>query len=90
MILGAINGGLGLQLAGDSGNLKIAYGVVAGVVFSVYVFVIILSTFKSRGKVEGETGATVLKGSEIGMVPLGAKESDTDALNSGMDETSGR
>ncbi|KAL9121096.1 MAG: hypothetical protein Q9187_002346 [Circinaria calcarea] len=92
MSLGAINGGLGLQLAGDSGRLEIAYGVVAGVVFSVYVFVTILGTYKSRDKLEGETGATVLKTGEIGMVPLGAKGSETEALNSegGMNGTSGR
>ncbi|KAB5563596.1 hypothetical protein GE09DRAFT_1113060 [Coniochaeta sp. 2T2.1] len=36
MILGVINGGLGLQLALGSNSCKIAYGVVAGVTFLIY------------------------------------------------------
>ena len=91
MILGAINGGLGLQLSGNSTKGEIAYGVVAGVVFCIYVFVTVLGTFKSRDKVEGETGATVVKQSEIGMVPLGTKGPETEGLDSKgvMDETGG-
>ncbi|KAF7554957.1 hypothetical protein G7046_g6673 [Stylonectria norvegica] len=37
LILGAINGGLGLQLAGSSRKYIIAYSVVAGVISALYV-----------------------------------------------------
>jgi hypothetical protein len=36
MLLGLVNGGLGLQLTGASNALIIAYGVVGGIVFGVY------------------------------------------------------
>ncbi len=36
MVLGVINGGLGLQLAQESNGPVIAYAVIAGVVFVVY------------------------------------------------------
>lgn len=37
MLLGVINGGLGLQLAQESNGPVIAYGVVAGVIFVCYI-----------------------------------------------------
>ena len=40
IILGIINGGLGLQLAGDSTGGKIAYGVASGVIFLLYLGVL--------------------------------------------------
>lgn len=40
--LGIINGGLGLMLADNSQNGKIAYGVVAGVIWLVYVVSIVI------------------------------------------------
>jgi len=42
MILGAINGGLGLRLAANSKKAEIAYGVVAGVVGVCYTGVTLL------------------------------------------------
>ncbi len=36
MVLGVVNGGLGLQLAQESSGPVIAYAVIAGVVFVVY------------------------------------------------------
>ena len=39
MILGIINGGLGLKLAGGDGVFVIAYSVVAGVMFVAYLAV---------------------------------------------------
>ena len=50
IILGAINGGLGLQLANNSTGGEIAYGVVAGVVFLVWFAVIVVRSLHSRGK----------------------------------------
>ena len=91
IILGAINGGLGLQLSDNTVKGEIAYGVIAGVVFCIYVFVTVLGTFKSKDKAESETGAALVKQSELGMVPLGTKRAETEALDSKgmMDENSG-
>ena len=54
IILGAINGGLGLQLADDTTGGEIAYGVVAGVVFLVWFAVIVIRFLRGRGKPEEE------------------------------------
>ncbi|KAI9820422.1 MAG: hypothetical protein M1832_003755 [Thelocarpon impressellum] len=52
LVLGIINGGLGLQLANNSRNGEIAYGVVAGVVGVVYIVVVGLwSTGRTRPRV---------------------------------------
>ncbi|MCJ1386144.1 hypothetical protein MMC17_009270 [Xylographa soralifera] len=56
LILGAINGGLGLQLSANTVNGEIAYGVIAGVVFLIYVAVVSLSWLRSKGKGGSETG----------------------------------
>lgn len=59
LILGAINGGLGLQLSGNTVKGEIAYGVVAAVVFLFYVVVVGVSYMRERrrgGLGEGETG----------------------------------
>jgi hypothetical protein len=42
MLLAVINGGLGLQLANNTRNGEIAYGVVAGVVAVVYAVAVLL------------------------------------------------
>jgi len=55
LILGVINGGLGLQLAANTRGGEIAYGVVAGVMAIFYLFVIGVVGFrkgKGGGKVE--------------------------------------
>ncbi|KAJ8122013.1 hypothetical protein O1611_g9950 [Lasiodiplodia mahajangana] len=46
IVLGIINGGLGLQLAGASQSFVIAYSVVAAVIFTVYVGVAIFGEIK--------------------------------------------
>jgi hypothetical protein len=43
IICGVINGGLGLQLAANSPNGNIAYGVVAGAMFILYVVVVLIT-----------------------------------------------
>lgn len=54
MLLGVLNGGLGLQLAGHRGSAwVIAYSVIAGLAFASYLASIIYSTRKySRRKQE--------------------------------------
>ncbi|TVY82091.1 hypothetical protein LSUE1_G005086 [Lachnellula suecica] len=57
--LAIINGGFGLQLAGmyhDNKAPEIAYGVIAGVIWVIWMAVIAISFVKSRGKKEGEKG----------------------------------
>lgn len=46
MILAVVNGGLGLKLANNSKNGKVAYGVVAGIVGLVYI---LFAVFKRKG-----------------------------------------
>ncbi|MCJ1351386.1 MAG: hypothetical protein MMC33_001370 [Icmadophila ericetorum] len=48
LILGAINGGLGLQLANNTTKGEIAYGVVAGVVFLIYIGVTAMASLKGK------------------------------------------
>jgi len=53
MILGVVNGGLGLKLAANTKKGKIAYGVVAGVMAVVYTLAVLLKPKgKRRQKVE--------------------------------------
>jgi hypothetical protein len=51
-VCGIVNGGLGLQLAGNSKGGMIGYGVVAGIVGVLYL---VLVVFKRKGgdKVDG-------------------------------------
>lgn len=50
LVLGVINGGLGLQLADASNSLIIAYSVIAVVMYLVYTVVKSLVSFRSRGR----------------------------------------
>jgi hypothetical protein len=59
--LGIINGGLGLQLADNTTNGKIAYAVVAAFMWIVWMTVVVIAFFKSSKRLEGETGETVLR-----------------------------
>ncbi|KAI9673422.1 MAG: hypothetical protein M1817_002884 [Caeruleum heppii] len=58
ILLGVINGGLGLRLANNTRGGDIAYGIVAAFMFVLYVAVVILASQRSKGMVEGETGET--------------------------------
>jgi len=69
LILGVINGGLGLQLAANTRGGEIAYGVVAGLMAIFYLFVIGVVGFRKgrgEGKVERGVEATELS-------PMGRK-----------------
>jgi len=48
MILSVINGGLGLQLAANTKNGEIAYGVVAGVVALAYAVLVVFKRKKTE------------------------------------------
>lgn len=59
--LGIINGGLGLDFSGNTTEVEIAYGVVAGVVWFAWVGVMIWAALYKRGGTETGSG----KGSSI-------------------------
>jgi len=61
--LAIINGGLGLQLSGNTTKGEIAYGVIAGVMWLLWVVVSTTSAFRTKGT-EAETGEKVTGGSE--------------------------
>jgi hypothetical protein len=48
ILLGIINGGLGLQLANNTKGGTIAYGVVGGVIGTSYCVMLIVSELKKR------------------------------------------
>jgi hypothetical protein len=52
--LGIINGGLGMQLAGVSRAGKIAYGVLAGLIWLVWMAIAVLSELQSALKPDSE------------------------------------
>lgn len=54
--LGIINGGLGLQLVANTTTGEIAYGIVAGFMWLLWMLVIILAFLKSRSTTKGESG----------------------------------
>lgn len=54
IICAVINGGLGLQLAADTTNGEIAYGVVAGVMFVLYVVVMAVVGLRKRKAAKSE------------------------------------
>ena len=60
MTLGIINGGLGLQLSGNTTKGEIAYGVIAGVIWLVWVAIALMSNLSTRGSL-GETGEKISK-----------------------------
>ena len=58
--LGIINGGLGLMLSGDGPRgAWIGYGVGAAIMWCLWIGVIIVSSLKTRGMRQGETGAKI-------------------------------
>ena len=56
IILAVINGGLGLQLSGNTVKGEIAYGVIAGVIFLLYLAVLAVSHMRKDSRHVGETG----------------------------------
>jgi len=57
--LGAINGGMGLRLAHCTKGAEIGYGVGAGVVWALWMGVILMAFIRSRKTLEGETGEKI-------------------------------
>lgn len=64
MVLGAINGGLGLQLSAADDGYIIAYSVVAAIMFLVYA--IVKTMVSMRKRTQGPAGDDRRKGSGAG------------------------
>lgn len=61
MAFGIINGGLGLQLASADDGFKIAYGVIAAVMFVIYLAVKLFRVCATRRQARRGSGARVEK-----------------------------
>lgn len=62
LVLAVINGGLGLQLSGNTTKGKIAYGVIAGFMFLLYLAVLAIAYLRKDKSPEGETGEKMVGG----------------------------
>ena len=62
ILLAVINGGLGLQLSGNTVKGEIAYGVIAGVMFLLYLAVLAIAYLRKDKSPEGETGEKMVGG----------------------------
>lgn len=70
--LGMVNGALGLWRSGTSGTVLISYGVVAGVVWAVWMAFAVVGEVRRRGVVVvGDKGSPVPESPESGRVPSG-------------------
>jgi hypothetical protein len=61
IICGVINGGLGLQLAANTTNGEVVYGIVAGAMFVLYVLVILVTGLR-KYKVEKQESSSPWSG----------------------------
>jgi hypothetical protein len=57
IVLGMINGGFGLYLAGVTGGAVIAYGVIAGIMFVLYMAAIVIGERRRKRATNGQTAA---------------------------------
>ncbi|KAI4169537.1 MAG: hypothetical protein LQ343_005617 [Gyalolechia ehrenbergii] len=64
IILAVINGGLGLQLSGNTVKGEIAYGVIVGFMFLLYVAVMAIAYSRRDQRPDGETGEKMVGGPE--------------------------
>ena len=81
MLLGAINGGLGLQLQDESVGGEIAYGVVAAVIFIIYVAIAVSSTISSKRRANSETGGKLTDSKS----PTSEQASGGSSINTGKE-----
>lgn len=64
LVLGAINGGLGLQMAGNRRAPEIAYGVLAGFFFSLWAVVAVVKSIGQRRETRDDVEEKRREGSE--------------------------
>ncbi|KAK5125493.1 hypothetical protein LTR85_000604 [Meristemomyces frigidus] len=65
ILLGIINGGLGLRLAGESKSKTIAYAVIAAIVGVVYIVCVVFGEVRRKGKTQNEPPAYDLSQKEM-------------------------
>lgn len=68
LTLGMINGGLGLMMSKNSVKGEIAYGVIAGTMWLIWMAVAVWGHLKSKGT-SGETGEKAMGHSDAGSSP---------------------
>ncbi|KAL9100652.1 MAG: hypothetical protein Q9163_004000 [Psora crenata] len=74
--LGIINGGLGLMLSDNTRNGEIAYGVIAGIIWLVWMGIAAWSHFTGRGSSGRQTGENMSrKGTHENRTAMGNVES---------------
>lgn len=56
MLLGVVNGGLGLKLSGSSDSLVVAYAVVSAIVAVLYISLKAFTSFRKRRNARGGAG----------------------------------
>lgn len=66
MVLGVVNGGLGLQLAMADNSLVIAYSVVAAVIFLLYAIGKVLVSLRRKQAANPRSGETPGRKNEAG------------------------
>lgn len=77
ILLAVINGGLGLQLSDNTVKGEIAYGVIAGVMFLLYLAVLGIAYMRKDKSPEGETGEKMIGGPKSEMSTNGSVDGHT-------------
>lgn len=77
MLMGVVNGGLGLQLADESMSLVVAYAIVAAVVFVIYAVAKGFTSFKKR---RHSGGPSAVRGTRGVRIPDRNKESSSEGV----------
>jgi hypothetical protein len=80
--LGAINGGTGLQLARCTKETGIGYGVGAGIVWVLWMGVILMASVRSRKKIERKTGEKI-----FGMQPANEEAKQVESSQSPISDS---
>ena len=62
LIIGAINGGLGLQLSADTVKGEIAYGVLAGFFFAIWAVGLVLDKRQKAKSIRSVEGSPAREG----------------------------
>lgn len=75
MVLGVVNGGLGLQLAMAPNSVVIAYSVIAAVMFAAYAVAKVVTSF-CRGDRRRGSSSSSSRNKEAAAAAVGARDGD--------------
>lgn len=67
--VGIINGGLGLHVSGADHDMKVAYAIVAAIVWALWMFALVLGETRRR-KERGDAGATMMTTARVRETPV--------------------